>query len=516
MQVTSPSFAPFDAERLVDVIVRFELLDVNARTKAAPTVSGQENVSQLAQLTDATEELSGKYATLEDDCWALDGTMDLLPDSTVGLQSGWWSNVLSGADGVFSAPPTLSFSFGGTAISTIGFTLCFDGKTDNYATSIRVTCYASNGTTIIKQQTFGNAQAYCVLDMPAQNYYSVKFEFLKTSLPYRRIRLAECLFGIVQMFRGQGLEDIDLTYSADIMADAFPSRQLVFKFNNLSKAYNLINPSGLYAYLQQGQDIHVTTTMNGESVYMGEFKFMKAVGADDEITGQITANDYVLSVLDSPVFDGGANATDTLQNVATAVLSGTGITVSMATPSYTVSKAIPKGTTKREAIRYLAQAAMCSVWVDRAGVLQIRPLTVAGTANDYLDGDRMPSMAGISISEPVEKVTLRVRNEFTTNLNGEFTTTETQYTAGSGTKEKSFENPCVAAVNGQAVANWLLAQCNRRVNYDKPNRGNPAVEIGDTLKIYDAYGENRNAVVTTQEFSYGDKEFSARTKGVGP
>lgn len=515
MQATSPSFAPFDVERLVDVVVRFELLDVNARTKAVPSVSGQENVSQLAQLTDTVEEIGGKYATLEDDCWVLDGTMDLLPDSTAGVQTGWWSNVLSGADCIFSAPPSLLFSFGGTAISTIGFTLCFDSATDNYATLIRVTTYAANGTTIIKQQTFSNVKAYCVLDMPVQNYYSVKLEFLKTSLPYRRIRLAECLFGIVQMFDRHSLEDVDLTYSADIMADAFPSRQLVFKFNNLDKKYNLINPSGLYAYLQQGQDIHVKTTVNGESVYMGEFEFMKAVGSDDEITGQITANDYVLSVLDSAVFNGGSNATDTLQNVVAAVLSGTGITASMATPSYVVSKTIPQGTTKREAIRYLAQAAMCSVWVDRSGVLQIKPLNVATTANDYLDANRMQSMAGISISEPIEKVVLRVRNEYTTDINGSLKTTETQYTSGTGTKEKSFENPCVAAANGQSVANWLLAQCNRRVQYDKPNRGNPAIEIGDTLKIYDAYGENRNAVVMTQEFSFGSGEFSARTKGVG-
>lgn len=506
MQITSPSFVPYASDRLIDFTVRFELLDVNARMAAIPTVSGQENVSQLAQLTDTLEEVSGKYATLEDDSWVLDGTYDLLPDSLTGIQTGWWSNVLSGADGVFSNTPYLSFGFGGTEISTIGYTLCFDGKTNNYATSIRVTCYASNGTTIIKQETFSNTQAYCVLDMPVQNYYSVKFEFLKTSLPYRRIRLTECMFGIVQLFTGKDLGKVDLQYSADIMSEAFPSRQLIFSFDNLAKRYNLINPNGLYAYLQQGQDIYTKAIVNSEAVNMGQFEFMKATSGDDDMAGQITANDYVLSALDSAVFDGGSNTTTTIQAAINTVLSGLSITTAIANPSYTVSMAIPKNTTKREAIRLLAQAAMCSVWVDRTGVLQIKPLAVASTANDYLDADRMFSLAGISVSEPVDKVTLKVRNEFAS--------TEVVYTAGIGKREKTFDNPCVVAENGQAVANWFFTQCNKRVQYDKPNRGNPAIEIGDTLQIFDAYGENRNGVVIDQQFNFGD-DFAAKTKAVG-
>jgi hypothetical protein len=506
MRITSPTFAPFAAERYVDFTVRFELLDVNARDAAVPSVSGRESVSQLEQLTDMVDEMGGKYVTLEPDSWALDGTYEIMPADVAGIQTGWWSDVLSGADGAFAVPPYLSFEFGGAAISTIGFTLAFDGITDNYATSIRVTCYALDGTTIIAQETHENNDAMCVLDMPVQNYYSVKFEFLATSKPYRRIRLCECLFGIVQRFNRHSLESADLVYAADPLAEAFPSRQLVFNFNNIDKKYNLINPSGLYAYLQEGQDIYAHAVINGEAVDMGTFEFTRAEGRDDDIIGQIVANDYVLSALDSALFAGGSNTTATLQNAVNAVLAGTGIATSLATPSYTVSMAIPPETTKREAIRLLAQAAMCSVWVDRDGVLQIRPLTVAEIEDDELNADRMASLGGIRVSEPVQTVRLIVRNVFTE--------AEAEYIAGAGTKEKTYENPCVAAANGQAVANWLLAQNNKRVRYDKPNRGNPAVEIGDALKIYDAYGENRNAVVTEQHITF-DGGLSAKTKAVG-
>ncbi len=137
-------------------------------------------------------------------------------------------------------------------ISTIGFTLYFDGAA-GLPTSIRITTYEADQTTVIEQQTFANNKAFFVAEMPVQNYYKVTFEFLATSKPYRRVKVTECLFGIVQLFDRNSLESVSISYDADIISEALPSRQLTFAFNNVDKKYNLINPTGLYAYLQEGQ-----------------------------------------------------------------------------------------------------------------------------------------------------------------------------------------------------------------------------------------------------------------------
>lgn len=504
MQSTSPAYSPYSDVRWVDFNIRFELLDETARGAAVPTVNGQEDCSQLDQLTDGIETMSEKWATLELNAWGLDGKHKIMPDDVTGLQTGWWGDVLSDENGDFASPPTLSFYFGGAPIDTIGFMLYFDDTADSYPASIRVTTYDADQATIIQQETFTNNKHNCVIDMPVQGYYKVKFEFLSTSKPWRRVRLAEALFGIVQEFDGDSLESVTISYSADLMAEAFPSRQLDFVFENLDHKYNLINPNGLYAYLQQGQDIKTKAIVNGEPVDMGTFEFTSAQASDNEITGKITGNDYVLLALDEAIFNGGSNTTATLSSAVSTVLSGLDIAVSFEYPSYTVSMAIPEGTTKREAIRLLAQASRCSVWVDRAGVLQIRPLE-AGDPDDEMNADNMPSMGGIGVSEPVDCVVLTVRNEYAE--------TEAVYTSGSGKRVKSIANPCVAATNGQAVVDWLLAQCNRRVKYEKENRCNPAVEIGDTLTIADAYGENRDAVVIGQTVSFNGG-LSAKTKAV--
>jgi len=503
MQSASPAYDPYSDVRWVGFNIRFELLDENAKDTAVPTVSGAESISQLEQLTDETTIMSGKYATLEPNSWLLGGGHKIMPDDVSEVQTGWWCDVLSDEEGAFSSPPSLSFYFGGISVDTIGYMLYFDSTADSYPDSIRVTTYASNQTTIIQQKTFTNNKHNCVIDMPVQGYYKVKFEFLTTSKPHRRVRLAECFFGIVQDFDGDSLEAVYITYGADLISEAFPSRQLDFTFENLDKKYNFINPNGLYAYLQQGQDIYAKAIINGEKVDMGVFEYTAAQASDDEVTGRIIANDIVLLSLES-VFNGGSNTTVTLQNAVSAVLAGIDIETSLAYPSYAVSMAIPQGTTRREALRMLAQAARCAIWIDRNGVLQIRPLITSETADDELNADNMPSMGGVGVSEPVDCVELTVRNEYAE--------TETLYTAGAGRRVKAVENPC--AHNGQEVADWILAQCNRRIRYDNQNRCNPAVEIGDTLKIHDAYSENRNAVVIGQDISF-DGGLSARTKAVG-
>lgn len=501
MRNTSPNFSPFAIEREVDCNIRFELLDENAKANAVPSVNVYD-IAQLDQLTDGITSTK-KYATLEPDSWALDGTFEILPSDLAEAQVGWWSG-LSGADSTFTTPPALSFYFGGIAISTIGFTLYLDGAA-GLPTEIEITTYAADQTTVIFQKTFSNNKALFIADMPVQNYYKVKFEFMRTSKPFRRVRVLETLFGVVQLFDRDNLESVSIDYAADFISESLPSRQLVFAFDNSDHKYNLINPSGLYAYLQEGQDIHASITVNGESVYMGTFEFTSAVASDDGIIGQIKGNDFILSALDESVIDG-ANVTKTLSAAVADVLNGLGVSASMQNPSASVVTAYPEGTTKREALRLLAQACCCAVWVDRDGITQIQPLDT-GTPADELNADRMPSMGGISVSEPVDCVTLTVRNEYTD--------TEVIYAAGSGKRVKNIDNPCVAPANGQAVADWLLAQYNRRVRYDKPNRCNPAVEVGDTLTVYDAYGENRNAAVTEIAVSFDGGGLESKIKAVG-
>jgi hypothetical protein len=158
----------------------------------------------------------------------------------------------------------------------------------------------------------------------------------------------------------------------------------------------------------------------------------------------------------------------------------------------------------------IAQAAMSTCYFDRDDVLVFVAL-VAGAVVDTLDNNNLYDVAKISVTDRVNTVELIVRDEYAE--------TETLYTAnniavGESVQTLSVENPLVAAANGPTVAGWLLTMANKRLRYDLQERGNPARELGDTVKIYDAYGENRNAIITKGDFTF-DGTLKASTKAWG-
>ena len=172
--------------------------------------------------------------------------------------------------------------------------------------------------------------------------------------------------------------------------------------------------------------------------------------------------------------------------------------------SVIVGKAIPADSTKREALRLVSQAAQCTCWCDRDGVFVFRDLVI-GTSVDTLTSDNMYGLSGISVGEFYDCVKLTVDDSYSES-------DPVEYVAGSGVNVKTYSNPC--AINGQQVANWLLATLQRRLQYDPSNRGNPAVEIGDTITIYNAFDAAENAVVTGQTLTYNGG-LKANTKALG-
>jgi hypothetical protein len=332
--------------------------------------------------------------------------------------------------------------------------------------------------------------------MPVQKYRSVEFEFLETALPYRRIRMTEITFGIVRIFGDTQLQSVSLSYGAGVAAESLASRQLIFRFDNSNHEYNLLNPEGLYAYLQEGQQIVARGRIGDEMIDMGAFRYTKAASKDGTLTAEISANDMVYA-LDRSEFTGGSANTVTLESAVARLLDGIAIdcVYDGDVGDRLVKMGIPPSAKRREGVRMLAQAAMCSVWTNRDGALLFHPLDVSDVPDGQLTASDLYNYDGISVEQKTDAVELDIKSDFE---DGE----EQIYNAGSGDNVKTVRNPCVAAVNAQAVAEWILAQINRRKRYNVQNRCDLAVEIGDTLKIADAYGQNDNATVIGIEIRY--------------
>lgn len=502
MRVQSNNYNPFSAVRKVDIQIGFGLFDVSAKNNATVLETGGFSFSRADQTINENYISGGKYTALEHNSWGLDGTVDLIPDNVESVEIGMWSNV-SNRDSRFDNQ-NIKYEFS-APVSTIGWTLYFDSRLNQYPTEILVSAFDSGGNIIYNENYKGNGHTQ-VIQAPVQNYSSVIFEFLENSLPLSSVRLLEVEFGIYQRFNKDNIEKAELIYGVNISADSFPSRQLLYSFDNSDKSYNLLNPSGLYAYLQEGQEITAKIYIDGEPVDMGHFYFQSAEAVNSAVTARIKATDIVYS-LDTDPFFNGSNTKMTLSEAVGLVLDGLDVSVNYHDVGDTlVVVAIPDGTSKRESIRYLAQAAMCSVWVDRDGVIQFADLLAKEEAVEEITSDELYNFNGITVSNSLDKVVLTVENQHAG--------TKTEYVAGFGKNAKMVKNPCVAPENGSAVAEWLLEKYNLLKKYSVKNRGDYSIEIGDTVKIEDAYKQNENAVVTGIEVYYSGGVYAV-TNAVG-
>lgn len=490
----------YAARRKVGLEITFRLVDTDAAGDASPSTSGAENFSVLSSLLSGDAASPGKIMTMEDGLTQTDGTWIIMPED---MQVPWWSTALSDAEGLFAHPPSLTMELSSPA-SSVGFSMAFDEPAQCWPSEVRITAY--NGSQQLSQMTFTVTGPLLVADMPVDGYTKVVTEFLSTPKPYRRIKMYSFIFGILRSFDASTLVKATFDYGCSAACESIPSAELIFSFDNRDRKYNLINPAGIYKYLQDGQEITASMSIDGNKVNVGKYFFTKSEAQDDALTAEITANDIVYA-WDREEYNGGSTGTWTLGTALRTILGADmPLSFGASLENRIVGKAIPVGTSKREAVKLLCQAARCTCWVDRQGTLVCRALEIASSSADTLDADNLYSMDGVGISERVDSVVLTVRDEFIEDAE------EQNYTAGSGVNVKSVTNPCV--VDGQAVADWLLNIYRQRLNYDVKSRGNPSLVIGDTITIYNAYDEPGKAVITKQKLSYNGG-LSAQTEALG-
>lgn len=514
MRKTSANYNPFPHLRDADCRITFGVI---AEKTSNAQISANEAafLGDLAQTADENGDISAKWASLEPDFWRLDGTYDLFPDDPDGLQLGWWSAAVSGADRKFEYPPYVQYMFA-DEIASIGWTLSFDKKSGQYPIRTQVDVLDVNGT-VAETLIYTNKTVVQEYRYPGGvAYHGVRFTFLETSEPYRRIRLAECVIGVIRHYDRDTLGKVQILYGAEPDGSALPSRELVFTFDNSAGDFNLLDPDELYRHLREGHTINADIVIGGEPVYMGEFFFHHADTSRSVVAPAITAYDRVYS-LESYTFDGGRDEETTLSAAVAEVLGVTGYDIPLyygdGIADRRVHMSVRVNTPVRKALQQLAQAARCSAYIDRDGVMRFVDLAVKPSPDAELTADELYDFSGVSVSERVHGIRLVVSDEFRIGKDGT-PGRQVYFYSGDENRPVGYSNPCIADSEGQAVADWLLAAANSTRKYKVQNRCDPAVEIGDTLRIADAYGNDGTAVVTGIDVRFGASLY-ARTEGVG-
>lgn len=510
MQPTPKAYTPYADTRKISVQTIYELIDVTAADDATVTATSEASISRLNQTADKIQLMTKRIATCEPNQWRLDGRFQ--PPDTENFEIGWWSNAMSGSNKAFAAPQVLTFAFSQNENSN-GFTVIFDDKTGDCASDFTISTYNSDNVLLTSATVTGNSDAIKYVPLPTTGYRKVVATFTKTSLPYRRLRVAEFVFGQIQTFDGDDISGIETTFEISPTMESLPSKALTLTINNIDKRYNVLNPVGIYRFLQKGQGILVQLGINDEYVNLGRFYFRESKANDDALTVSIYANDMFIT-LDKTTCTIGQSGTWTVLQAVTAVIADSGQSIVFDIPTSigarTVQKCIPSNTTHREAIRLIAQAGRCICFFDRYNTLMFREFDLSSYV-DELNDDRIAKRPTITDTGSINTVVVTARDEYNDEAEDVvYTSTDKE----SDETENALEitNDLVAS---QDTADWLLQMAKFRIEYDITEQGNPARELCDSVKVYDIYGENKNTLTVKETFRFdGGLSGTIRTMAV--
>jgi hypothetical protein len=506
--------AIYSTSRKTYAKVVFDILDVDANTDATATVTSESTISQKTQIFNQVREMSGKYATLENDYWLLDGSFSLPPKNTeTTYEAGWWSSALSGVDGTFSTPQVVTVTFTKDH-SSIGLTITFDTLTNEYAKDFTIQIYDSSDVLMYTDAVTNNTLSQYTIEHNTTNYRKVIITITKWVTAYRRARITEIDFGIVEEYTGNELTKVDVLEEIDTMNNVVTSNELRFTIDNQDLRFNILNPTGIYPYLQRKQKIHPyigveRADLITEYVPMGIYYLNEWKSDEGTLTASFTARD-ILDILAQGEFVGATYTGKTLKYIAEAILVAGGVTsyvVDTALASVTVTATIAK-MTYREALQLVGIAGKAVVYSDRYGVVQMKQLSVVAST-EVIDFDNVYNAPTIKLDKLINTIYI-VKADTTT-----YTYTDPAKLSTDPILSVKVENSLITTdAHALSVSIWLLGEYNKRYLSEINWRQNPMLECGDIVLVENEFGVDKEMRITKNEFSFAGY-LSGRTDGRG-
>lgn len=476
----------------------------------AGETSGQIPWSNLNQIHDKVFENPTKYATLERDRWALDGTWDLLPDDptqTVG-QMGYIGNVLSGADGTFATPPWVELRFSGVSVlqaCSVYFPgNAYDGVPEDFTVEVK-----QGGTAYHTRTYTGNTASSVSLEgFTVNNPDAIRVTVTKWSRPSRRMRVVEIVPGVYESWDGGMIAEFNVKQQGNIAATALPYGTCTLKIDNLSRRFEPRSKNGIFQSIEERQGIDVSLGVrlaDGTDEYKRLGIFYQYSGGwktgDNGLTMQWTLVD-IIGLLANREFLAPATLPTTLGGWIGALAAQLGVNFKdrwHVDPNYT---ALPvtvrvaedlQGKKCGDILRWVCQATGTWPRADAStGDLTAEPLWSEGNklTLDNLNG------------YPIMKANGDVAALIFTLNDGAGTKFIVSGNATSSSETVSIDNPFIKTqAQALAAARLILSTYGGNV-LALTGRGDPSSEIGDVETVWLDESQATTARLTMQTFQF--------------
>lgn len=207
----------------MSVRIVYEDIAAGADEDASASAPGAAEFSDVSRLPFGGSTVP--IASFEPYSWLLDGSREILDQQPVA----YWSEAMSGIDGIFEEPPEITFTFDKRYTSP-GVFLAFDTSTGDYCT--RVTAEWHRGENLLKKKEFYPTGPEYFCGQTVEAWDKIVLRFHSTNLPFHYLKLTHIIFGVAREFLRDELRNVHITQEASILSSEVAVNTLDFTLDS--------------------------------------------------------------------------------------------------------------------------------------------------------------------------------------------------------------------------------------------------------------------------------------------
>lgn len=387
--------------------VKFNIVD--PETNPGLSSNSEEIFSDLDNIKEATIPQSKNYATLEKNFWLLNDSQPIYGSEE--LEQTYVSSYMSDKNCLFSDKACITLT-SSVYLTTLGLTMVFDSIDKNYAKKLKVKAYRDSTMIMDKDYTLSSYSDRLIFadNEELVRWNKIEIYFIESSLPYRRIRVNQLLFGIMETYTDENLISAESKEKTTMINSELPTHTFKFTIDNMNKLFNPDNPQGWYRYILQQQPISyewgyqlddgtIEWILGGKMLLTGSVE----VGENQVSFSTTSLINYLTKVYKKGVYNSSGRS---LYDLAVDVLEDSNIDSSQynlwsGLKSIKTDAPLPK-LEARQLLQIIATTGNCILFTNRENVINIQPF------NYVLNPDGMSY--DFITSNPVVKVQSELHN----------------------------------------------------------------------------------------------------------
>ena len=371
--------------------------------------NSEEIFSDLDNIKETTIPQSKNYATLEKNFWLLNDSQPIYGSEE--LEQTYVSSYMSDKNCLFSDKACITLT-SSVYLTTLGLTMVFDSIDKNYAKKLKVKAYRDSTMIMDKDYTLSSYSDRLIFadNEELVRWNKIEIYFIESSLPYRRIRVNQLLFGIMETYTDENLISAESKEKTTMINSELPTHTFKFTIDNMNKLFNPDNPQGWYRYILQQQPISyewgyqlddgtIEWILGGKMLLTGSVE----VGENQVSFSTTSLINYLTKVYKKGVYNSSGRS---LYDLAVDVLEDSNIDSSQynlwsGLKSIKTDAPLPK-LEARQLLQIIATTGNCILFTNRENVINIQPF------NYVLNPDGMSY--DFITSNPVVKVQSELHN----------------------------------------------------------------------------------------------------------